>query len=189
MSFVKGESRQWSELPRELETHRLKLRRPDKHDFDGMFDILSDSQALKYWSDGAIEDAEKALKKHQQDLKSDKNGDSIAWVICLKSNNQTIGRCVFFQLDKSNQRAEIGYILNRQYWRQGLMREALDAVFQFGFGPMQLHRIEADVDPDNEASLALLESMGFNREGYFPERWFIGGKRFDSVMLGLLNPE
>jgi RimJ/RimL family protein N-acetyltransferase len=189
MSIQKDDSIQWDQLPREITTKRLKLRQPGKDDFDGMFDIMSDSEAVKYWSDGPVEDPDVALKKHHQDLKSDKEGDSISWVICLKSNNQTIGRCVFFHLDKNNQRAEIGYILNRQFWRQGLMREALEAVFQFGFGPMQLHRIEADVDPDNEGSLALLESMGFKREGFFPERWFISGKWMHSVMLGLLNPD
>lgn len=187
-SYSEGTYMQWSELPRELNTQRLKLRQPDKHDFDGMFGMLSDAETVKYWSKDAINDPDRALLKHKEDLSSDANGDSISWAVCFKKDNQMIGRCVFFNLDKDNHRAEIGFILNRQYWRQGIMREALEAAIGFAFGPMQLHRIEADVDPDNAGSLALLESLGFKREGFFPERWFISGKWMHSVMLGLLNP-
>lgn len=178
----------WKQLSRDISTQRLILRPPVEHDFDGMFSMLSDSETVKYWSNDPIRDPQEAAVKHQQNLQSDDDGDSISWAICLKGDDQMIGRCVFFHLDQDHHRAEIGFILNRQFWRNGIMREALEAVLKFAFGPMQIHRIEADVDPDNEASLALLESLGFKREGYFPERWYISGKWMHSVMLGLLNP-
>lgn len=69
------------------------------------------------------------------------------------------------------------------------MREALTALFDFSFGGLNLHRIEADVDPRNGASLALLERLGFAREGYLRERWLIGGGIRDTVLLGLLHHE
>jgi ribosomal-protein-alanine N-acetyltransferase len=50
-----------------------------------------------------------------------------------------------------------------------------------------LHRIEADTDPENLPSLALLEKFGFEREGFFHERWHVHGKWHDSVMLGLME--
>jgi RimJ/RimL family protein N-acetyltransferase len=49
-----------------------------------------------------------------------------------------------------------------------------------------LHRVEADTDPRNAASLALLERLGFVREGILRERWIVGGEVADSVLLGLL---
>jgi RimJ/RimL family protein N-acetyltransferase len=51
---------------------------------------------------------------------------------------------------------------------------------------MALHRVEADVDPENGASIRLLERLGFQREGYFRERWFTFGSWKDSAMYGLL---
>jgi RimJ/RimL family protein N-acetyltransferase len=54
---------------------------------------------------------------------------------------------------------------------------------------MHLHRIEVDTDPDNLASLALLDRFGFTREGYFRDRWRVHGAWHDSVMLALLEDE
>ena len=99
-----------------------------------------------------------------------------------------IGKCILFRFNHANHHAEIGYILNRNYWRRGLMQQALEAVIEFAFTTLDLHRIEADVDPQNTGSLAILEKLGFEREGLFRERWLHDGAWVDSVMLGLLNP-
>ena len=69
-----------------------------------------------------------------------------------------------------------------------MMHQALDAVIDFAFTTLKLHRLEADVDPDNAGSLGVLEKLGFEREGLFRDRWLLYGKWVDSVMLGLLNP-
>ena len=54
---------------------------------------------------------------------------------------------------------------------------------------MGLHRVEADVDPENAGSIRLLERLGFRREGLFRERWFTFGSWKDSAMFGLLLSE
>jgi RimJ/RimL family protein N-acetyltransferase len=66
------------------------------------------------------------------------------------------------------------------------MSEALSAVLNYAFDELDLHRVEADVDPDHAASLALLNKFGFAREGLFRDRWFVHEEWHDSVMLGLL---
>ena len=69
------------------------------------------------------------------------------------------------------------------------MYQALEAVIDFAFNTLELHRIEADVDTENAGSLGILEKLGFKREGLFRERWFVYGERQDSVMFGLLKHE
>ena len=174
-------------LPKELTTRDLYLRALALSDSDGLHALLSDAQTVKYWVSTPIVDKRVSSNKLADYMASNEKGESIDWAVCLKNQTQMIGRCVLFHLDEPNRRAEIGFILNRKYWRRGLMRQAVEAVVQFGFGPLNLHRIEADVDPDNTGSLALLESLGFKREGYFPERWLVGDQWKDSVMLGLLK--
>jgi RimJ/RimL family protein N-acetyltransferase len=66
------------------------------------------------------------------------------------------------------------------------MREAIAALLDLAFGRLGLNRIEADVDPRNERSLAVLERLGFRREGLLRERHIVAGEIQDSVMLGLL---
>jgi RimJ/RimL family protein N-acetyltransferase len=67
------------------------------------------------------------------------------------------------------------------------MQQALEAVIDFAFDTLKLHRIEADVDTQNTGSLGILEKLGFKREGLFRERWFVYDEWQDSVMLGLLK--
>ena len=86
-------------------------------------------------------------------------------------------------------RAEVGYCLHSAHWGQGYMREALSALIGYGFGVLKLRRLEADVDPNNAASLGILARMGFQREGLLRERWNVGGDVQDSVLLGLLARE
>ena len=67
------------------------------------------------------------------------------------------------------------------------MSEVLPALLRFGFAEMGLHRIEADADPRNERSIRSLERLGFVREGYQRERYFVNGEWQDSVLFGLLE--
>ena len=61
------------------------------------------------------------------------------------------------------------------------------AVLAFGFERMNLHRVEAELDPRNGASARLLEGLGFSYEGLLPERWYLYDEWCDSVLYGLLR--
>ncbi len=69
------------------------------------------------------------------------------------------------------------------------MHETLRAVLDYAFSVLDLHRIEADVDPRNTASVRILERLGFQREGYLRERWQVNGEVQDSLFYGLLRPD
>jgi len=69
------------------------------------------------------------------------------------------------------------------------MHQAVEAVIEFAFNSLDLHRIEADVDSENIPSIGLLEKLGFVREGLFRHRWRVYGEWQDSVMLALLKQE
>jgi RimJ/RimL family protein N-acetyltransferase len=174
-------------IPRVLNTRDLRLRPSNSTDAEGMLAMLSDPESMKYWSDQPISDINEAIEVLNKDLESDAQGNSMCWAVTLKGQDKMIGKCILFQFNEANHRAEIGYILNRKYWRQGYMHQALGAVIDFAFNTLDLHRIEADIDTQNTASLGLLEKLGFKREGLFRERWFVYDQWQDSVMLGLLR--
>ena len=69
------------------------------------------------------------------------------------------------------------------------MQETLKAVLNYAFDVLNLHRIEADVDPRNDASVRTLERLGFQREGYLRERWQVNGEIQDAFFYGLLRPD
>ena len=69
------------------------------------------------------------------------------------------------------------------------MTEALTAFLGYGFGELDLNRIEADTDPRNLAATSVLEKLGFVREGLLRERWITDGQKSDSAMYGLLRSD
>ncbi len=72
---------------------------------------------------------------------------------------------------------------------QGYMTEGLALVLRHAFGTLGLHRVEANVQPQNERSIALVERLGFRREGYSPRYLKIGGRWRDHVRFAILADE
>jgi ribosomal-protein-alanine N-acetyltransferase len=75
---------------------------------------------------------------------------------------------------------EIGFLLHRDYWRQGLMREAMEALLPYYFGAVEeggrgLGVVTADTDPRNEATLAFLHRFGFETTGREERTFQVGG--------------
>jgi ribosomal-protein-alanine N-acetyltransferase len=173
----------------ELETERLLLRPIRMSDSDAFLAIFSDARTMEYWSREPIDNLEEAETLVQQELEWVSAGSCINWGVALQESAQLIGKVVLFNFSEQNHRAEVGYILDRRYWGKGYMSETLACVLAYAFSELELHRIEADTDPENLASLALLERFGFAREGLFRDRWLVHGKWHDSAMYGLLEKD
>jgi RimJ/RimL family protein N-acetyltransferase len=178
----------WERLPA-IDTARLSLRWISAADTDAFYAIYSNPQVMRYWSTPPLADREAAvnlIKKIQEDWK---RRAILKWGIALQTDDQLIGSVTLFNLDFTHRRAEIGYALGRDYWGQGYMNEALMALLKHAFEVLDLHRIEADVDPRNAASIKTLERLGFQREGYLRERWQVNGEIQDAFYYGLLRRE
>ncbi|HSC37593.1 MAG TPA: GNAT family protein, partial [Chitinophagaceae bacterium] len=115
-------------------------------------------------------------------------GDGITWGIYLKTAPGLIGTIGLWRIIKEHHRAEIGYLLSPAWQRRGLMQEAMEKVLDYGFSVIGLHSVEANVNPDNEASIRILEKNHFVREAYFKENYYYNGVFKDSVIYSLLTP-
>jgi [ribosomal protein S5]-alanine N-acetyltransferase len=85
--------------------------------------------------------------------------------------------------------AYLGYYAFAPYDRQGLMREALSLVIAEAFRRLRLHRLEANIQPGNSASLGLVRGLGFRREGYSPRYLKVRGRWRDHERWALLADE
>lgn len=115
---------------------------------------------------------------HESRLVIDRESGGIVGVINL--NNIIRG---FFQ------NAFLGFYAFRQFAGQGLMSEGLRLVVKEAFGPLDLHRLEANVQPTNERSLALVRRAGFRKEGYSPRYLRIAGVWCDHERWALLRDD
>ena len=172
-----------------INTSRLSLRWIRAEDVDDFYDVYSNPEVMRYWSTPPLPNKDAASKLIHEIHQGIERDDMLKWGIALRSSDKLIGSVTLFHVDFTHRRAEIGYAQGRAYWGQGYMQEALKAVLNHAFEILNLHRIEADVDPRNAASVRTLERLGFQREGYLRERWQVNGEIQDAFYYGLLRPD
>jgi ribosomal-protein-alanine N-acetyltransferase len=173
-----------------LDTARLVLREVLHADAPALFAIHGDAEAMKWFGTDPLADlaqAERVVANFAAGRVAANPGTR--WAIERKSDGRFVGTCGLFKWNRGWRVCTTGYELAREAWGQGLMREALAAAFGWGFEHMALERIEAQVHPDNAASLGLLRRLGFADEGLAREAGFWLGQRHDMVQLGLLKRE
>ncbi|HEV7904322.1 MAG TPA: GNAT family N-acetyltransferase [Pyrinomonadaceae bacterium] len=168
---------------------RIALRWLTGEDVPALFAIFSEADVMRYWSSPPLEKIGEAseLLAHIQD--GFRRRALFQWGVARRADDRVIGTCTLFHPDPDNRRAELGYALGREHWGNGYMREALTSLLDYAFGELNLHRLEADVDPRNASSIRTLERLGFRQEGYLRERWLVGGGIQDSLFYGLLRSE
>jgi RimJ/RimL family protein N-acetyltransferase len=178
--------------PREGELPTLRgakviLRWLTADDLDALHEIFSDPEVARYLAiplQPSRADTERFLAGIHEGYRT-----SSLYQWGIEHAGRVVGTCTLGGIDWENRRAEIGFALARAAWGQGLMPDALTALINHAFEELQLHRIEADVDPRNSTSLRLLERLGFRQEGYLRERYFKDGEIQDSVIFGLLRKD
>ena len=178
----------WEHFPT-INTSRLSLRAISAEDVDDFYAVYSNPEVMRYWSTPPLTNKEAASKLINEILEDVERHEILKWGIALRADDKLIGSVTLFHLDFTHRRAEIGYAQGRAYWGNGYMQEALRAVLNYAFETLNLHRIEADVDPRNDGSVRTLERLGFRREGYLRERWQVNGEIQDAFFYGLLRPD
>ncbi len=178
----------WDELPT-LTTGRLELRKLREDDAEAVFEIFRDPEVMRYWSSTPMKDVAGALALIRQTQELAQSKTLYQWGIVPRSTGVVAGSCTLLRLDFANRHGEIGFALGRKHWGQGIAGEAVSRLIELSFDELNLHRLEADVDPRNGRSLRLLEKQGFQREGLLRERYHVGGETQDTVFLGLLRRE
>jgi ribosomal-protein-alanine N-acetyltransferase len=173
----------------QLETPRLILREITMDDAEAMFRTYSDAEAMRYWGSPPHQSIDDTRRMIARQLDAFRLREGIRWGITLKGESRLIGSAGHWRLIKPHFRSEIGYELAPEYWGRGLMPEAVGAIVRFGFEHMGLHSIEAQIEPNNQASRRVLEKNGFIQEGYFRESFFDNGVFTDAAVFSLLKAD
>jgi [ribosomal protein S5]-alanine N-acetyltransferase len=174
-----------------VQTRRLTVRPVEHADLEGLQAVNGDPEVTRFlpyetWT--TPEHGRDWLTRMQALAQA---GNAVQLVLQTRTHTQTqvIGSALLFKLDSQSRRVELGYVLGRAHWRQGYMREALQGLCAHAFEVLKLRRIEAEVNPANQPSCALLQQLGFVHEGTARQRWCAKGRVYDTRLYGLLASE
>ncbi len=113
--------------------------------------------------------------------------DFEAMLVCRLDDQAIVG---FFNLSQIArgylQSAYLGYAVGKPFARRGYMTAGIGLVLRHAFTTLRLHRIEANIQPDNHASISLASGAGFRREGFSPRYLKIGGRWRDHERWAIL---
>ncbi|HEV7797726.1 MAG TPA: GNAT family N-acetyltransferase [Pyrinomonadaceae bacterium] len=116
--------------------------------------------------------------------------DSVSLLICLVTDGAIIGAINLSQIFRGGfQSAYLGYYIGAQYAGQGYMTEALRLALRYAFQGLKLHRLEANIQPGNNASIALVRRAGFIREGYSRRYLKISGRWRDHERWAIVTDD
>lgn len=170
-----------------ITTDRLVLRQITFDDAEMLFDMRSDPEMMAYIPRPLAKTMDDVTALIQSIHDGDEKGESVLWAISYKNDAKLLGTIGYYRLKPEHFRAEVGYLLHRDFWQKGIMYEALQSVLEFGFNTMNCHSIEAVIDPNNIASEHLLQKCGFVKEAHFKEHIFWNGQFLDSVVYSKLK--
>jgi len=171
----------------EIETDNLILREIMPEDRDAIYAIFGDEEVTRYYDLATMrtrKEADELIDFFDERFETE---SMIRWGITRKDDDVVIGTCGYVLLHRH--RGEIGYDLLHSEWGKGIMAEALDAIIDFGFSDMGLHRVEAMVMAENMASTRLLQKLGFTQEGTLRDYDYFKGAFHDMQCFSLLKHE
>jgi ribosomal-protein-alanine N-acetyltransferase len=170
-----------------LETERLSLKQVTVDHADDIFELWSNTEVMKYIPRPLLQNKEEALGLIAMLNDEIENNIGINWGIRLKNDSKIIGFIGHYKIKPEHYRAEVGYMLLPEYNGKGIVSEALQRVVEYGFKEMQLHSLEAILDPENIGSEKVLLKNGFVKEAHLLESEYYEGKFLDKMIYSILN--
>jgi len=163
----------WAES--KLFTQRLILRSIQDSDLQNIYRGLSNPKVIKHYgvSFSSLEETKEQMDWYRQ-LQENETG--MWFAMGLKDSNEFIGAVGLNDMSKEHKRGELGFWLLPEFWGSGYISEVVPKVLEYGFQTLDLHRIEAWVETDNENSRKVLSRLGFRHEGTLRDHEIKNGK-------------
>ncbi len=161
----------------------MYLRPPAESDREEFISLMRASRSFhRPWATAPTDN-----DRYDAYLADARRPDFEALLVCRQEDLAIVGFFNLSQIERGAlQSAYLGYAAGKRYAGKGYMREAIRLVLMHAFLTMRLHRIEANIQPGNHASIALARGAGFQREGFSPRYLKISGRWRDHERWALL---
>lgn len=180
-------------LPRpvQLETERLVLRDALLTDADAIHRYAGDEEVVKLmiWGPNTLDQTREHLQHRVNHLQAVRERRDFELLLVEKSSGELVGGAGLRVHDSSALSGDLGYVLARERWGEGLVPEACHKLLELGFGGFGLHRIWASADARNVQSQRVMEKLGMRREALFRQDQWVKGAFRDTVVYAMTEDE
>ena len=176
-------------------TERLMIRPLRSSDFQSWkLSLLSFHPSKNKWDAGRANEKSVSREEFRKLLKGQRlqrqQDSHYIFGVFMKKSEKFIGSTALMDISRGVfQNAYLGYWIGNTSWGQGLGIEAVKATIQIGCSTLQLHRIEAGIEPQNRRSIRLAKSLKMRREGMSRRRLFLRGGWQDLVLYAMTSEE
>ncbi|MGD8402322.1 MAG: GNAT family N-acetyltransferase [Anaerolineales bacterium] len=169
-----------------LETQRLLLRHLTLGDLDELFALYSDPDIRKYFPEGVLnlDETREELKWHMHGHPD--NNKLGLWATIHKETGKFIGRCGLLPWEIEGKfEVEIAYLLDQNFWHQGLATEAANGILRYAFQTLNLPRLICLINPENIPSQKVAKRIGMTLERRVDG---IDGDNFPTLIYTISRP-
>jgi RimJ/RimL family protein N-acetyltransferase len=178
-----------------LVTPRLLLRTMTSADVDEVHAYQSREDVCRYllFEPRSREQVAEKVDQHARAVRLAADGDYLQLALELRDTQEAPGRLIgdsyFTIASTEHSRGEIGWTMHPEFTGRGYASEAARAVLGLAFDTLGLHRVFAELDPRNDASIALCRRLGMREEAYFVQDMMFKGDWADTGLYAILDEE
>ena len=146
---------------------------------------INDSEVTKYMRHRAFPTTFEDIREF---IKRNKSSDYIFLAIVHKETDKHIGNILLGPIDWVNRLSELSMMIgNKKYWGKGCMAEAFKLITDHAFNKLNLHKLKAGTEAENESAVKLFKKLGWVQEGILKENNFYNGKFHDGIIFAIFN--
>jgi RimJ/RimL family protein N-acetyltransferase len=178
-----------------IHTERLVIRLMTEADVDDIFDYQSREDVCRYllFEPRSHGEVAERVAAHTAATTLEKDGDYLQLALELPPTPdapaRVIGDSYFTISSAENSKGEIGWTLHPDFVGHGFATEAARAVLRVAFEDLRLHRVYAELDPRNDASIAVCKRLGMREEAFFVKDLWFKGDWADTGVYAILREE
>jgi len=179
------------ELARPIRTERMLLRPYEAGDLEALHDLFGREDVSRYlrWEPMTLDQARAKLEQRLGQRRIEADGDALMLAAVEVATGRTVGEFMLCLTSLGSRQGEIGWSIHPDVQGRGLATEGAREMLRIGFDELGLHRIVADCDPRNAASIRVMEHLGMRREAELVENELLKGEWVGTVIGALLESE
>jgi RimJ/RimL family protein N-acetyltransferase len=174
-----------------IETERLRLRAYAPDDLEAVLGMFGREDVSRYlmWEPMGRDEIAALIERRMRQTSVEKHGEGLGLAVEERATGRFVGEVILRWLSQESRQGEIGWSLHPDAQGKGYATEAAREMLRLGFDDLGLHRIIAECDPRNDASIRLMERLGMRREAHLLDAMWLKGEWVGSMVYAMLEDE